>query len=411
MAQASAQPGPDLALRQEAQRQTLSIKQGGQDWPTMETEFFIIHYQPLMQPNKSVLKELDLFVTNTLGLWEVSEEILADFHHHKMSYYLCDEATVTKLTGYQTRGMADLAGRAVISSHFPHFHELTHLLVHYIQAEPPLQTHPLIQEGIACLLGGRWGRTSAIVLYTGWVHRAFGMGELSDVLTQDDFFSFPGGADVTYPLGAMLCEMVRQEAGWPGILELNERLSGSVEQVAALKKEDVVAVIYDICHWEQEHGPAILDETMGNLWAEFRRCGIEPADSAPDLSPRQEVHQNNGRVLVWPDANQKLVKVVAQEYPVYLVSAGIDSDWGNSSLYDEHFPDQEYHGQHYGMRCSPESISLYDYATSQLIATWVAGFTGELDACGTGADGLVFRVSQEFANALTDLLAEGSEIR
>ncbi len=66
------------------------------------------------------------------------------------------------------------------------------------------------------------------------------MGQLDNVMTRDDFYSFRGGPDVAYPLGAMLCEVVRREVGYPGLMQLYEKLSGSVEFAALLTAEDVV---------------------------------------------------------------------------------------------------------------------------------------------------------------------------
>jgi len=408
--QALGQPTSSESLKKEALRQTLSIVQGGKDWPVQETKYFIIHYQPKMVPSPAAINELDNFAGQILGLFEVSQGFRNELGNNKISYYLCNDETIKTLTGYQTKGMADLAGRAVISSHFPHFHELVHLLVHLIQETPSEQTHPLVQEGIACLLGGRWGRAPNTILYTGWVHRSFGMGEMDAVLTQADFFSFSGGADVAYPLGAMLCEMVRREAGWAGVLDLNTRLSGSALKVASLNSESVLATIAEICRWGQKDVRNEFYEAINEIWPEYRRCGIAPLEGSQPSIPGQEKNYENAQVMMWLTGGQQVVKVTATKFPVHLMSAPTKADWGNSSLFNEHFPSKEYHGQRYGMRCSPDNISLYDYATNQLIATWVAGFTDETDACGNGTAGIVFEVSKEFHLALTTFIANASEV-
>ena len=73
------------------------------------------------------------------------------------------------------------------------------------------------------------------------------MGHLDDVMTRDDFYSFRGGPDVAYPIGAMLCEVVSREAGYPGLMQLYKKLSGSVEFVALLTAEDVVLAVAAVC--------------------------------------------------------------------------------------------------------------------------------------------------------------------
>jgi hypothetical protein len=408
--QPAPQPDASTALHQEALRQTQSIQNGGKNWPTVATEFFTIHHQPTTPPGHVATKELDRFVAETLDLWEVPETFRSHLRQNKMAYYLCDDATVTRLTGYQTKGMADLAGRAVISSHYPHFHELVHLLVHLMQETPPAQTHPLVQEGIACLLGGRWGRSPDIVLYTGWVHQNFGMGALDDIMTQADFHTFSGGADVAYPMAAMLCEMVRREAGWSGVLALNEELSGSLEKVVSLRSEDVVAAIAEICQWGEADSHQRLSETMAALWLEYRRCGIAPVDTMPTGKLFKKALRGTGAALVWEEDNRHFVKLFARDYPAYILAPPTDSDWGFSTLFTEHFPDQSYQGQRYGLRFSSDNISLYDFATNQLVATWVAGFTDEMSACDGQPNCLDFEITEPWTAALTSFMAGGSKI-
>jgi len=388
---AAAQPDPDLALRKEAQRQTSSIQSGGSDWPILETQFFIIHHQSPIAPSPVACLELDNFVSRLLRTLNVAEVDQSNLQRHKLSYYLCDDKTVTKLTGYTTKGMADLAGRAVISSHFPHFHELAHLLVNLSLTEAPLQTLPLIQEGLACLLGGRWGRAPATILFTGWVHHNFEMGQIAEVLSQSDFYTCAGGTDVTYPLGAMLCETIRRRAGWAGLMELYSRMSGSVEKVASLEAAEVIAEIADVCRWQAD--AQLLNREMNPLWAEYRRCGIAPITQLPVSKPKPVLSGRTGTITVWQENDLRVVHVEAQSYPVYLVSSGVQTERSTSSLFAEHLPGVPYHGQRYGLRCTPDDIAMYDFATNQLLATWVAGFTDEINACDDGKGGLIFEIS------------------
>ena len=113
----SAQRDADTALRLEARRQTENIQRGGRHWPVLTTEYFQIHYQPTTIVDSVACHELDSFVDQTLKALDASGSTAEELRTQKLSYYLCDDETVERLTGYPTRGMADLAGRAVISSH------------------------------------------------------------------------------------------------------------------------------------------------------------------------------------------------------------------------------------------------------------------------------------------------------
>lgn len=406
---ASAQENADADLRQEARRQTESIRNGGRQWPVLVTKFFEIHYQRTTIPDSVACIELDAFVEKTLIQIDASGTTADDLRLQKLSYYLCDDATVEKLTGYRTRGMADLAGRAVISSHFPHFHELAHLLVDITISEPALQTHPLLLEGTACLLGGRWGRAPETILYTSWVHAHFGMGELGDVMTRDDFYSFGGGADVAYSLGAMLCEVVRRETGFGGVMQLYENLSGSVGFVASLTAQDVFSAVAEVCHWQDGEAQQKLETAMELAWPDYRRCGIAPAGLPTTESPARVVSLAGGQVKMWMQGEKFLLHVQSDIFPVYLVSPA-SGKIGTSSIFSEHLGEEPYQGQRYGLRCSPDDIALYDFATNELLATWVAGFTDEVGACDGPGSSLVFEIFGPAAGCAELLVAQGCRL-
>ncbi len=403
-------PDADTALMQAARRQTESIQRGGAHWPILTTEFFRIHYQPGGIPDSIACREMDVFVDQILTKLDPSGARVGELREQKMSYYLCDDDTVEKLTGYSTKGMADLSGRAVISSHFPHFHELAHLLVHITRQEPPLQTHPLLQEGIACLLGGRWGRAPATILYTSWVHRSFGMGKLDEIMTRDDFFTFQGGPDVAYPLGAMLCEVVRHEAGWPGLMALYENLSGSAEFVTSLTAEEVMGSVAAVCGWPLHEGRHRLDEAMDLAWPDYRQCGIAPGIPLPVEELVQVITLDGGEVRVRRRGERFMVQVKAEFFPVYLLSPATGRE-ASSSLFADHLPDETYQGQRYGLRCSPNNIAWYDFATNQLLATWVSDFTDEHEACDDQNNGLVFEIFGPAPANLEWLMSEGCRLQ
>lgn len=391
-------------LRTEARKQTRNIREGGASWDILETEFFRIRFEPGQRPDAVACLELDRFVAETqikLGVVPRATDALRAI---KLDYYLCSDAMVQKLTGYLTKGMADLSGRAVISSHFPHFHELAHLLVDLQMDESVTQTLPIVQEGLACLLGGRWGRSPEVVLYSGWVHHSLGMGTLNEVLTHEDYYHFSQGADVAYPLGTALCEVVRQEAGWAGVMDLYNRVSGSIEYVQGLSQDVIFQHIAAICLWPESGVPERLAEAVEQVLSRNKRCGIIPVNEQLQPEPARLVHAR-GDGLSWLKVEEGLVmEFRADKYPVYVLGpAGQQAD-PVSSHFREHHPQQPYRGQRYGLKISPEEVALYDYATNQLLATWVAGFTGELGACGDAENGVRVGITQQWAEIVGEIL-------
>ena len=377
------EPATTPSLHQEARRQTQAIRNGGADWPVLDTRHFRIHHQPGQHPDPQAVSQLDSFTEN---VWQslADPDQGAVLGGRPVDYYLCDDATVQRLTGYPTKGMADLAGRAIISSHFPHFHELVHLLVHELAEDPPEQTLLVLQEGTACLLGGRWGRSTSAVLYTGWVHGNMSGMHLEQALTQDGFRAYPGGPDASYPLATLICRLVRQKTGWPGLLELTDRLSGSLEYVQALGPEDFYRALEKVCDLAAGSGAAWLEERLDQAWPALRRCGIAPVGE-------------------WP--GQAVFTVAAETFPVYRLSREQPRDNAASSLFAEHFPGRPYRGQHFGMRISPEEVALYDYHANQLVAIWVGGFTDEWGALGSGSS-LRFAAAADLVAVVQEVLHE-----
>ncbi len=397
-------------MQREAERQTQQILNGAKSWPIVETQFFIIHYHPETPPEELARAQLDAFVVDTLCKLDPSESLQPQLETDKLEYYLCTDLMVQKLTGYPTKGMADLSGRAVISSHFPHFHELAHLLIDLLMSERPQQILPVVQEGSACLLGGRWGRSPDTILFTAWVQHNFSMGDLEDVLTYEGFHSNPQGTDVAYPLGAVLCDLVRREVGWSGVLELNRQLSGSPEIIRSLSKSQILEIIAGICGWENGDSAAKLQKKVDSLWAGYRRCGIEPATEANHQEFEMEIVSDTGSARLFSGEVAKTIEVNSRERLVFLLSPPTQNPGFSSQIFADHFPGKEYLGEHYGLRCEPDNISLYDYASNQLLATWVAGFTQEMGAMANGPQTLKFQVDAAFNDALDKLFDSGATV-
>ncbi len=355
----------------------------GRTWPRFESEFVAYHCQDEKLLTAPARQALDRYVADTAALLAVSPERLDDLRRHKILYYLADEETVARLTGYPTKGMAELATGSVISSHFPHFHEVAHLLLNYALEEAPLLPLPLLQEGTACLLGGRWGRAPRVIQYMGWVNHSMGLVELKDILTRDGFYAAASGPDATYAAGSVLCDLIVTEAGWPGLLELQTSLalSGEPRDAAAIAGE-----IARVCGWETDTPLALLQEKYEAWLPRFRRGGVEPGADAGQLTGTEVL------IREVDDAFEFVVPGGDEPVAVLPVSPSVGEKESHSSLFSEVLRGHTYAGQPVGLRCSSSSISVYDFAANRLVGVWVGDFSGEPQGAGSGAGQIVFRV-------------------
>ena len=354
----------------------------GRSWPEYTTDYCRLFVQHAGLLNDVALNELDRFVVETAAQLGVGEDRLADLHRIKVPYYLADEATVAELTGYPTKGMADLAGGAVISSHFPHFHELAHLLVNWSVGEVPLYTLPWLQEGVACRLGGRWGRSPEVILYMGWVNLDMQMVTTADILTWSGFRQAPTGPNATYGVSALLCELVIGEAGWPALLDLYRKLSGGLEVVAGWTERRVADAVGCACGWtDPTTVPALTDSVLRHSRC-WRRCGIVPGPPA-DAPPAELITEADG-VRIRRVGPALEVSVGGDTWPIVLLfddRSGTPRGRtapGVSTLFQEHLPDADWQGERWGLVCRPRNVGFYDWGTNRLLGTWVADFSGDV---------------------------------
>ncbi len=112
---------------------------------------------------------------------------------------------------------------------------------------------------------------------------------------------------------------------------------------------------------------------------------------------------------MWKLDHKFVFQLQSEVYPVYLLSPP-SARTGNSSIFSEHLSGERYRAERYGLRCSPDDIALYDFATNQLLATWVSGFTDEAGALGGLGKGLIFEISGSGLVAAEELVFEGCRL-
>lgn len=341
-------------------------------WPLLETRYFRIRHPAGHPVDQGACDLLDAFVEETVA--RLGGEA-ADFSATPMPYVVADATAVEDLTGHPTVGMVDVAGGTVISSHFPHFHEASHLLAGRLWPDLSVHVLPVFQEGLACLLGGRWGRSPAVVLHQGWVQLDWGTIAPADILTAEGFHGAAGGPAAAYAVAALICDAIVADGGWEALGRLYREFSGPAAGASAA---EVAAAAARACGWGGKDPLAGLDEAVRARAALWRRCGVAPDPlSAGGPGTGIEIQPGSWRVHVTTGA-----------YPAALL-------WGeptgdptarSSSVFREQLPDRIWLGRRWGLVCRPTSVSLYDFTANRLTGVWVGDFTGEppLDA-GAGA--------------------------
>ena len=158
------------------------------DWMRIESEYFVFCPDDPDGITDYSMKRLDEFVESVANTLGISPAGLGELRKNKLYYFLCgDGDEIQKLTGYQTRGMYNLAYDYVISIYRCHFHEIAHLLINYRLKTLPLRTHPFFQEGFAVAVGGRGGRDRSVIANMGLFLEETGIAAHTDFLSYEAF--------------------------------------------------------------------------------------------------------------------------------------------------------------------------------------------------------------------------------
>ena len=160
---------------------------------------------PGMDGSVPALAALDSFVAVTLERLAVPAERRRLLEREKIDYLYVPPPWVELLAGAPTVGVANLQLDVVVTHHPCHLHELAHILVNFWLEDLPLYTQPVLQEGLAVHLGGRWGRSPQFMGQVGKMFLESGFVPAEGMLTRSGFYDL--GADLSYPAAGVV-------AGW-----------------------------------------------------------------------------------------------------------------------------------------------------------------------------------------------------
>jgi len=267
--------------------------------------------------------------------------------------------------------VANLQTDVVVTHHPCHAHELAHLLAGLWLEELPLFTLPLLQEGLAVHLGGRWGRHPRVLDRLGRTSLGEGWVTLDDLLSRQGFSSM--SADLTYPPAGVFVGFVLEEFGAEGLRRAYRAGSGTAAEVSG---------------WNEDEVGVRLGEALGASWEKlqilFETWLARPADLVimPGLTPSpfsssSMLQGNRIQVKITPagqDLHDFTIQADSGLASGAILVGGGDSPTVSQGLFAEHFGQRPYRGESHGLLFSPDEVKIYDYRLQMLTALHAEGF-------------------------------------
>jgi hypothetical protein len=321
------------------------------NWHQLESEHFRFRFDDSSLINSYCIDQLEDFFVATATALGYTQPQLDLIRREKIEYLLChDPQEVSALTGYDSRGMYELASDRIISCYNAHYHELVHLLVNFRLQQSPLWTHPFLQEGIAVALGGRGGIDRRGVEEMAAYLIASKMANASDLFSTDGFNETH--STISYPISGLYCSFLLKQIGSERFIKLYRKYSGSQEQVNSMLIP------------EGELPPDSLWMDFVSKLTDVHLMGLASTDS--DFN---EIYRDSSLIIAeGPD--QFLFKTRERAL------IGRDSRFSgySSSVFEEQFRDRKYRGERYAIVANADEIKLYDLYTNNLIANLVGAF-------------------------------------
>lgn len=345
------------------------------DWPVIESKYFRIHAHPDKQVylNVASLEEADRFVDRLCDSLKIDKATRASIARSRIEYYFCNsDSTVSVITGQHTKGMLDLASNDIISADFPHFHEVAHLLINISLKELPLQTLPLLREGVAVRQAGRWGKRASALLDLGVYLYKEKLVELDSILTASAFES-AAGADIAYPVAGLFVSYLIDKSSPAAFWQLYRDCSYSDYTLDTLGQLAVRRLLVSAT------GTPDWDTLLADFAAYLDRTGEQVAVARAGAVIGAKEIAVGDRFTVTQNKEWVCFEVVGDTGTVqgnllFLKDPRLTG--GRSHLFEEQYGlTQPFDGYRYGVRFDQNEAGLYDYATNELVAKYIWGIT------------------------------------
>ena len=369
------------------------------NWLIVESGYFRVHIHPELKEHYNIIMfdTADRFVEQVADSLGLSEYDLRHLQSTKIDFYYCNsDETVEQITGQRTRGLYDKASSDIISSFFPHNHEVLHLLMDFKLKELPLFVHPLFEEGLAVHYGGRWGKSTEALMPLGIYLYEEGLVSLDTLIS---FKGFRGSAesDIAYPLASLFNRFILEQIGQEKYLALYRKMSGSFQELSELPADSVKS--------------RVLQATSIESWEEFVKDFnkyLEDYKSSqfaalPGNSGKGKMLLENSSAVVRNDGDWLEFEFLAGEKPQGNLLFGHDQEakLTYSAMFSEHYgKEAAYEGYRYGVRFDANEAGLYDYATNTLLAKYIAGVDPSPDYFSQVSHKINFRIKKSLTNGV-----------
>ncbi len=320
-------------------------------WTTHSSKFFSFCLSDSTLTNPYAMEALDDFVFRIGSLLGLSEADFAILERQKILYYLCrDEDEISRLTGFRTRGIYNLAFDAIVSTYNTHLHELTHLLVNFKMKHAKLFAHPFLQEGLAAALGGRGGLSSDAVIQLGTFLEESQMLHYTSLFRRSEFASYD--PSLSYPVAGLYNRFLLQSLGINRYLALYSRHCGNPGDSTL---EDISASEVPVqANWDDY----------------LRRYRAGRSIRFEELTPGdRQIWQSNTSAL-YEHQDRLLFSI---QSPLLFGPCDTTHTW-RSTKFADLFPGSQYPGNRYAASADTQSVSIYDLWTNTLIANYTASF-------------------------------------
>ena len=369
------------------------------DWPVKESEYFRVHIHPDVEKycNAIMFEEADRFVAQMGDSLRLTTYDMRHLQSTKIDFYYCAaDEQVAQITGQRTRGVYDKASSDIISSFFPHHHEVVHLLVDYRLRNLPLFAHPLFEEGLAVHYGGRWGKSTESLMPLGIYLYNEGLVSLDSLLSYQSFKN-NAEADIAYPLAALFNRFILEKIDKEKYFALYRKLSGSYQELSALPVDSVKARIsraLSFSNWDKL--VSAFNEYLKTYKANAYVFIPGNSGKGKDLiNGKSVVVKNNGDWLEFE------FETGAETKGNLLFGQIEKSKAAVSAMFSEHYGDEiPFEGFRYGVRFDANEAGLYDYSTNLLLAKYIAGVDPSEKYINHQSHKVTFRIRKSLTNGV-----------
>ncbi len=347
-------------------------------WKSVQTAYVDIMFEKDDLLNENALRELTSFIEIQADRMNIAPERMNLLKQNKLDYYLCDMEKIELFTGYKTEGMYELPSDAIISRHLPHQHEIAHFLINYSLKKLPLYTLPILQEGAAVAIGGRWGKSPDVILELGNFILDNEIVRLDELLSYDGFHIKIGSPDMSYPVSGLLADFLINEFGIEAFKDIYLDLSGDISSVRSFTVNDIKKTISDKTSRSWDSLTAFFDKYRRR----YSSSGIDPVveegrgqliDSLKSSEYEIKIYDSGGKYLFELNSFNKIGGGVILLKPKEKSVTGIYQSW----MFAEHLPERQFNEERYGIVFDQNEMGLYNYYLNRLEAKAIFDFSPE----------------------------------